>query len=70
MNDRKIRILLGVAMFYSFIALAFFINFVMRLDVSSVGKGLALAVLWYMWCPALALIVQNYFLLTRVFKSE
>ena len=69
LNRRSFRILLGITMFYSFIALANMIHFVIQLStLTSPFNVVSYFTIWFF--PPLALIVLTYHLLTKVFPPE
>jgi len=71
MDNKKLRLILGLFMFQSFFSMVFFIGFIMSLPFDNrYFYGIAVLVFWYMWIPATLLICQNYYLLTRVFKYK
>jgi len=69
MSRKSFRILLGITMFYSFIALANMIHFVIQLSaLTSVINVIGYFTIWFF--PPLALITLTYYLLTNTFPPE
>lgn len=73
LKTRQIRIILGIAMMYSFLSLAMSLYFLVRVSVkidSSFIYGfiLVLAQYPYFWLPSVGLIVLTYLLLTKVWR--
>jgi len=69
MKEKKLRMILGLFMFQAFLSVAFLFGFIFNLPFGNVLLNLAaVGIFWYMWIPAILLIIQNYYLLTRVFK--
>lgn len=69
LTRRQFRITLGITMFYSFIALANMIYFVIQLStLTSVLNIITYFTIWFF--PPLALIVLTYYLLTKVYPPE
>ena len=70
-ETKKIRIILGMLMFHGFFAFAFTLHFTLTLPFENTTWSiLAFLFFWFAWMPAVILIIQNYYLLTKVFKYK
>jgi len=74
LNIKQTRVVLGITMLISFVALAYQLSFLLQAAFNFNQWYIALAVLlpffWYLWVPTVILIVLLYFILTRVFKYK
>jgi len=70
LTHKQFRIALGFTMFYSFLALANMIYFIIQLSAitKNVLYVLSYFAIWFF--PPLALIVLTYYLLTKVYPPE
>lgn len=75
LEKKQIRLILGIVMMYSFLALIYSLYFFVKVSVQldqGIIVGYILALLAYpnFWMPSVGLIVLTYLLLTKVFKYE
>lgn len=61
------RVLIGLCMFYGFICFALTINFYFVAVGNPVSVLMCMYVYYYMYLPALLLIILSYYMLTKVF---
>lgn len=72
---KRIRIVIGIMMLFSFISLILTIDFFVKVISNSgvfwlTAWGIVLATYWHFFVPALFAIALSYFLLTRIYKYE
>ena len=77
--NKRIRMLLGITMMYTFIMLAMAVNFILTVTFSASNTTglnpaftlfIVLSMFNFMWLPSVILIVLIYRLLTKVFVFE
>jgi len=79
-TDKKIRMLLGLIMFMSFIMIVQEMDFMIRVTISFCNNYPEYNILYvfivvivtnyYLWVPCLLLIIIIYLILTRIYKYK
>jgi len=69
LTKKQFRIVLGVTMFYAFLALIHMIYFVVKVaTIAGIFETMGFFTLWFF--PPLALILLTYFMLTKIYPPE